>query len=75
MFGRDCQYGIDSGDAIFSARMKKLLLRSFVLRRRWSELAESTLRSIVNTGRRQGLSAFESILVALNPLQSLFSLS
>ena len=154
---RDCQYGIDSGDTIFSARMRKLLLRAFVLRRRWSELAESTryqyrcriyrdldavlalsptqedgvrlqkrylelrenlflflddptipptnnsseqalrwsvifrkvtngfrsdwgrdlfaaVRSIVNTGHRQGLSAFQSILIALNPLQSLFSL-
>lgn len=155
---RDCQYGIDSGDEIFSARMKKLLLRSFALKKRWSELAESTryqyrcrlyrdleavfllipiqedglrlqkrylelrgnlflflddptipptnnsseqalrwsvifrkitngfrsdwgrdlfaaVRSIVNTGHRHGLSAFEAILVALNPLQSLFPVS
>jgi transposase len=154
---RDCQYGIEAGDTVFSARMKRLLLRSFVLRRRWSDLAKSTryqyrcrlyrdletildlsptqedgirlrkryqelrenlflflddptipptnnaseqalrwsvifrkvtngfrsdwgrdlfaaVRSIVNTGKRQGLSAFESILAALNPLQSLFSL-
>jgi type I restriction enzyme, R subunit len=28
-----------------------------------------------NTGKRQGLSAFEAILVALNPLESLFPLS
>jgi transposase len=33
------------------------------------------VRSIVNTGKRQGLSAFESILTALNPLKSLFRLS
>lgn len=155
---RDCQYGIDAGDEIFSARMKKVLLRSFVLQRRWADLAESTryqyrcrlyrdleavlalsptqedgirlqkrylelrqnlflflddpsipptnnaseqalrwsvifrkitngfrsdwgrdlfaaVRSIVNTGMRQGLSAFESILAALNPLESLFPLS
>jgi transposase len=155
---RDCQYGIDAGDTIFSGRMKKLLLRAFVLQRRWADLAESTryqyqcrlyrdletilaliptqedgvrlqnrylelrenlflflddptipptnnaseqalrwsvifrkitngfrsnwgrdlfamIRSIVNTGRRQGLSAFESILAALNPLKSLFALS
>jgi transposase len=155
---RDCQYGIDAGDEIFSARMKKLLLRALVLQRRWLDLAESTryqyrcrlyrdlevvlallptqedgkrlqkryldlrahlfvflddptvpptnnsseqalrwsvifrkitngfrsewgrdlfalVRSIVNTGKRQGLSAFESILAALNPLESLFSLS
>ena len=154
---RDCQYGIDAGDHIFSGRMKKLLLRAFVLRRRWSDLADSTryqyrcrlyrdldsilallptqedglrlkkryrelrenlflflddpsipptnnsseqalrwsvifrkvtngfrsdwgrdlfaaVRSIVNTGKRQGFSAFESILIALNPLKSLFAI-
>ncbi len=154
---RDCQYGIDAGDTIFSGRMKRLLLRAFVLRRRWSDLAQSTryqyrgrlyrdldnilallpnqedglrlqkryrelrenlflflddptipptnnsseqalrwsvifrkvtngfrsdwgrdlfasVRSIVNTGKRRSLSAFESILIALNPLQSLFSM-
>lgn len=32
------------------------------------------IRSIVNTGKRQGLSTFESILAALDPLQSLFAL-
>ena len=155
---RDCQYGVEAGDEIFSGRMKKLLLRAFVLRRRWSDLAETTryqyrcrlyrdletilnlspiqedgvrlqkryrdlrenlflflddptipptnnaseqalrwsvifrkitngfrsnwgrdlfamIRSIVNTGRRQGLSTFEWILVALNPLKSLLVLS
>jgi transposase len=155
---RDCQYGIDAGDQVFSNRMKRVLLRAFVLQRRWSDLAESTryqyrcrllrdleavlglrptqadgirlqkryrelqehlflflddlsipptnnaseqalrwsvifrkvtngfrsdwgrdlfaaVRSVVNTGKRQGLSAFEAILVALNPLESLFSLS
>jgi transposase len=154
---RDCQYGIDAGDEIFSGRMKKLLLRAIVLHRRWLDLAESTqyqyrcrlrrdletilalsptqedgvrlqkrylelrenlflclddptipptnnaseqalrwsvifrkitngfrsiwgrdlfamVRSIVNTGHRQGLSAFESILAALNPLEALFPL-
>jgi transposase len=155
---RDCQYGIDAGDEIFSTRMKRLLLRAFVLQKRWLDLAQSTryqyrcrlyrdlkavlalsptqsdgmrlqtryralpenlflflddstipptnnaseqalrwsvifrkvtngfrsdwgrdlfaaVRSIVNTGRRQGFSAFESILAALNPLESLFPLS
>jgi len=155
---RDCQYGIDAGDEIFSPLMKRILLRAFVIHRRWSDLAASTqyqyrlklrrdlslalvlsptqddgvrlqkryrdlrehlflfledstipptnnsseqalrwsvifrkvtngfrsdwgrdlfaaVRSIVNTGKRQGLSAFESILVALNPLESLFPLS
>jgi transposase len=154
---RDCQYGIDAGDEVFSLRMKKIILRAIVLHKRWPELAESTryqyrcrlerdlkealklkpiekdgirlqeryqklqdnmflflddreipttnnsseqalrwsvifrkitngfrsdwgkdlfaaVRSIVNTGRRQGMSAFESILAALNPLESLFSL-
>ncbi len=154
---RDCQYGIDAGDEIFSQRMKTILLRSFVLRNRWLGLSDSTryqyrcrlyrdlkavlaltptqedgirlqnryralqdnlflflddptipatnnaseqalrwsvifrkvtngfrsdwgrdlfanVRSVVNTGKRQGLSAFESILAALNPLESLFSL-
>jgi transposase len=155
---RDCQYGIDAGDEIFSGRMKKLLLRAFVLHKRWEGLAESTryqyrcrlyrdleavlallptqedgirlqkrylelrdnlflflddptipptnnaseqalrwsvifrkitngfrsdwgrdlfaaVRSIVNTGHRHGLSAFQSILAALDPLESLFPLS
>jgi transposase len=155
---RDCQYGIDAEDEIFSQRMKTILLRSFVLRNRWSSLSDSTryqyrcrlyrdlkavlaltptqedgirlqnryrelqdnlflfldnptipatnntseqalrwsvifrkvtngfrsdwgrdlfanVRSVVNTGKRQGLSAFQSIMAALNPLESLFSLS
>ena len=155
---RDCEYGIDAGDEIFSPRMKRILLKAFVLHRRWSNLATSTqyqyrlqlrrdlslalalsptqadgvrlqnryrdlrehlflfledstipptnnsseqalrwsvifrkvtngfrsnwgrdlfaaVRSIVNTGKRQDLSAFESILTALNPLESLFPLS
>ena len=155
---RDCQYGIEAGDVIFSGCMKKLLLRAIVLRKRGHELAETTryqyrcrlhrdletvlallptqedgirlqnryrdlrenlflflddptipptnnaseqalrwsvifrkitngfrsdwgrdlfamVRSIVNTGKRHGLSTFESILAALNPLKSLFVLS
>jgi transposase len=150
---RDCQYGIDAGDAVFSGAMKRLLLRAFVWHRRWEQLAESTryqyrcriyreldqalarcptqadgmrlqkryqdlrehlflfledtsipptnngseqalrmsvifrkvtngfrsnwgkdlfadIRSVVNTGKRQGLSAFESISAALNPHKS-----
>jgi transposase len=155
---RDCQYGIDAGDDIFSARMKSILLWSIAVRHRWDALAESTryqyicrlyrqleavlalsptqadgirlqnryrdlrenlflfledttipptnnaseqalrlsvifrkvtngfrsdwgrdlfadVRSIVNTGKRQGLSAFQAISAALNPAKSLFSLS
>ena len=155
---RDCQYGIDAGDEIFSPVMKRLLLRAVDWHRRWEKLAASTqyqyrcrmqreleqalalvpthsdgmrlqkryrdlrehlflfledttipptnnaseqalrmsvifrkvtngfrsdwgkdlfaeIRSVVNTGKRQGLSAFESISAALNPHQSLFPLS
>jgi transposase len=155
---RDCQYGIDAGDEIFCQKMKTLLLRAFVLQRRWQHLKQSTryqyrcrlyrdfdailalsptqedgirlqnrylglqdnlflflndatipptnntseqalrwsvifrkvtngfrsdwgrdlfaaVRSIVNTGKRQGFSAFEAILTALNPLESLLPLS
>ena len=155
---RDCQYGIDAGDEVFSPMMKRLLLRAFVYHGRWEQLAASTqyqyrcriyreldqalgrcptqadgirlqkryrdirehlflfledrtipptnnaseqalrmsvifrkvtngfrsewgkdlfadIRSVVNTGKRQGLSAFESISAALNPNQSPFLLS
>jgi transposase len=44
-------------------------------RSEWGRDLFAAVRSVVNTGKRQGLSAFESILVALNPLESLFSLS
>jgi transposase len=33
------------------------------------------IRSVVNTGKRQGLSAFQAISAVLNPLESPFSLS
>lgn len=39
---RDCQYGIDAGDKVFSPVMKRILLRAIVLHRRWDSLAEST---------------------------------
>jgi Transposase IS66 family len=41
----------------------------------WGRDLFAVVRFIVNTGKRQGLSAFESILAALNPLESLFPLS
>jgi transposase len=155
---RDCQYGIEAGDQIFSPRMKRMLLWAIAVRRRWDTLAPSTqyqyrcrlhrqleavlalaptqsdgirlqnrycdlrenlflfledttipptnnaseqalrlsvifrkvtngfrsdwgrdlfadIRSIVNTGKRQGLSAFQAISHALNPAKSLFPLS
>jgi transposase len=43
-------------------------------RSNWGRDLFAMIRSIVNTGRRQGLSTFESILVALDLLQSLFAL-
>ena len=108
--------GIDAGDEIFSPRMKAVILRSFVIKRRWADLTRNTrhqyrcrvyrdleceqalrwsvifrkitndfrsdsgrdvfayVRSVVNTGKRQGLSMLDSILIALDPLKSLFSL-
>jgi transposase len=41
----------------------------------WGRDLFANIRSIVNTGKRQGLSAFQSISRALDPTQSLFSLS
>ena len=40
---RDCQFAIESGDAIFAPRMKMLLLRAYALSRR-KHLADSTRR-------------------------------
>ncbi|WP_254923789.1 transposase [Pseudanabaena sp. SR411] len=40
----------------------------------WERDLFAAVRSIVNTVKRQGFSAFESILIALNPLDSLFSM-
>ena len=51
------------------------------LQNRYRDLREkgrdlfADVRSIVNTGKRQGLSAFQAISHALNPAKSLFSLS
>jgi len=36
---RDCQYGIDAGDAVFAPRMKTLVLRAVVLARRHRSMA------------------------------------
>jgi transposase len=155
---RDCEYGIEAGDSIFTPPMKQLLLRAIAIRRKWDDLKPSTrdqyrsrvhhrlrelltlcptqadgirlqnryrdlrenlflfledttipptnnsseqalrlsvifrkvtngfrsdwgrdlfadVRSIVNTGKRQGLSTFQAISRALNPSQSLFPLS
>jgi len=41
---RDCQYAIDAGDTVFAPRMKRLLLRAFVIAKRRKDLAESTRR-------------------------------
>jgi transposase len=39
---RDCQYGIDAGDEVFSPRMKRVLLWAIALHHRWKSLCEST---------------------------------
>ena len=39
---RDCQFAIEAGEAIFTPRMKMLLLRAFVLARRRHHLAATT---------------------------------
>jgi len=41
----DCQYAIEAGDAVFAPRMKRLVLRAFVLAKRRHNLAEATRRS------------------------------
>lgn len=40
---RDLQYAIDSGDTIFSPRMKRVILRAFAIHKRRGTLAQSTL--------------------------------
>jgi transposase len=45
---RDCRYAIDAGDTIFAPRMKRLLLRAFVIAKRRKHLAESTRRSYLS---------------------------
>jgi transposase len=44
-------------------------------RSEWGRDLFADIRSIVNTGKRQGLSAFQAISHALNPAKSLFPLS
>ena len=36
---RDCQYGIDAGDTLFSPRMKRIVLRTCAWHRRWAQLS------------------------------------
>jgi transposase len=43
-------------------------------RSQWGKDLFANVRSIVNTGKRQGLSAFQSISKALSPLVSFFNL-
>jgi len=42
---RDCRYAIEAGDAVFAPRMKRLILRAFVIAKRRSFLAEATRKS------------------------------
>ena len=60
---RDCQFAIETGDAIFAPRMKALLLRAFVLARRRHRLAESTRRRY-----RQRLECDLDAVMALAPI-------
>ncbi|MDM8567703.1 IS66 family transposase, partial [Candidatus Halobeggiatoa sp. HSG11] len=39
----------------------------------WGKDLFASVRSVVNTGQRQGFSAFQSIKIALSPLKSFFS--
>jgi len=60
---RDCQYGIDAGDAVFAPRMKALLLRAAVLARRHRSLAQST-----RTQYRRRLERELDTIMALSPV-------
>ncbi len=60
---RDCQYGIDAGDAVFAPRMKALLLRAVVLARRHRSLAQST-----RTQYRRRLERELDTIMALSPV-------
>ena len=42
---RDCQYAIEAGDTAFAPRMKRLLLRAFVIAKRRTALAAATRKS------------------------------
>ncbi len=39
---RDCRYAVEAGDTVFAPRMKRLILRAFVIAKRRGALAEST---------------------------------
>lgn len=42
---RDCRYAVEAGDTVFAPRMKRLILRAFVIAKRRHELAETTRKS------------------------------
>ena len=42
---RDCRYAIEAGDTIFAPRMKRLILRAFVMAKRRHERAASTRKT------------------------------
>jgi transposase len=42
---RDCQYALEAGDTVFAPRMKRLILRTFVIAKRRHDLAQTTRRS------------------------------
>jgi transposase len=68
----NCQPTIDEQALRWSVIFRKV---TNGFRSDWGRDLFAAVRSIVNTGKRQGLSAFELIFTALNPLESLFPLS
>lgn len=42
---RDCRFAIEAGDRVFAPRMKRIILRAFVLAKRRTALAENTRRA------------------------------
>ena len=42
---RDCQYAVEAGDAVFAPRMKRLILRAFVLAKRRKDMTERSRKT------------------------------
>jgi transposase len=61
---RDCQYGMDAGDKVFSTPMKQLILRACALHRRWDKLSASTQYQY-----RRDIDRRLELLLSLSPTQ------
>ncbi len=61
---RDCRYAIEAGDTEFAPRMKRLILRAFVIARRRKDLAESTRHAY-----KSRLDHDMDAIMALQPVQ------